>query len=73
MRSLVFTIAIIALGAGALTHTGFAADATCEPSALATKSPSLVGKTIKVAQDGEGPPYTFRDPENFDHIVALAT
>jgi polar amino acid transport system substrate-binding protein len=71
MRGLVFAIVFAALAGGPLAHGAVAADAKCEPGALATKYPSLVGKTIKVAQDGEGPPYTFRDPENFDHLIGL--
>jgi polar amino acid transport system substrate-binding protein len=45
----------------------------CEPEKLATKYPSLVGKTIKIAQDGESPPYSFRDPKDFNHIVGMDT
>ena len=70
MRNLVLFIAagiITALGAAPIA----AADAKCEPAALDKKYPSLVGKTIRVAQDGEGPPYTFRDPENFDKLIGL--
>jgi polar amino acid transport system substrate-binding protein len=47
------------------------AEAKCEPNALATKYPSLTGRTIKVAQDPQGPPYAFRDPENFDQLIGL--
>jgi polar amino acid transport system substrate-binding protein len=43
----------------------------CEPAALAAKYPSLAGKTIKVAQDPQGPPYAFRDPEDFDKLIGL--
>jgi polar amino acid transport system substrate-binding protein len=72
MRNLMFTAALALLAAAVLTSPpATAADAKCEPAALATKYPSLVGKTIKVAQDGEGPPYTYRDPENFDHLIGL--
>jgi len=39
--------------------------------ASAAKYPSLVGKTIRVAQSGEGAPFTFRDPENFDNLIGL--
>ena len=50
-----------------------AADATCEPDKLATKYPSLVGKTIKVGTDPETPPYTMRDPKDFNHLIGLDT
>jgi polar amino acid transport system substrate-binding protein len=70
MRSLIFGTALAALILGQFASAS-AAD-KCEPAALATKYPSLVGKTIKVAQDPQGgPPYSFRDPENFDNLVGL--
>jgi polar amino acid transport system substrate-binding protein len=71
MRSLIFAIAVVALAVPLEPSQAFAAEAKCEPNALAAKYPSLAGKTIKVAQDGEGPPYTFRDPANFDHLIGL--
>jgi polar amino acid transport system substrate-binding protein len=48
-----------------------AAEGKCEPQALAAKYPTLVGKTIRVAQSGEGAPFTFRDSEEFDRLVGL--
>src|ERR1700730_7261114 len=48
-----------------------AAEGKCEPQALAAKYPTLVGKTIRVAQSGEGAPFTFRDPEEFDKLIGL--
>jgi polar amino acid transport system substrate-binding protein len=48
-----------------------AADLKCEPDKLATKYPSLVGKTIKIGMDGESPPYSFRDPKDFSHLIGL--
>ena len=47
------------------------ADAKCEPDKLATKYPGLAGKTIKIAQDGQSPPFSFRDPKDFNHITGL--
>ena len=52
---------------------GRAADAKCEPDKLATKYPSLVGKTIKIGTDGETPPYAMRDPKDFSHLIGLDT
>ena len=70
MRRFIFAAAAILAGAFAVS-AGWAAE-KCEPSALAGKYPSLVGKTIRVAQDPQGgPPYSFRDPENFDSIIGL--
>jgi polar amino acid transport system substrate-binding protein len=55
------------------------AQAACDQAALAAKYPSLTGRTVRLAQDGESPPYTFRDPGNFetmrglDYDLAMAT
>jgi polar amino acid transport system substrate-binding protein len=43
----------------------------CEPDKLATKYPALAGKTIRIGQDGESPPYSYRDPNNFDNLIGL--
>ena len=43
----------------------------CEPGKLASKYPSLVGKTITIGQDGESPPYSYRDPKDFNHLLGL--
>jgi polar amino acid transport system substrate-binding protein len=43
----------------------------CEPDKLATKYPALAGKTIRIGQDGESPPYSYRDPSNFDNLIGL--
>ena len=71
MRSFIFAAAAILAGGVFAVSAVWAAE-KCEPGALAGKYPSLVGKTIRVAQDPQGgPPYSFRDPENFDAIVGL--
>jgi len=46
-----------------------AADPKCEPDKLATKYPGLVGKKLIIGQDGESPPYSFRDPKDFNSII----
>ena len=66
----------VSIFAGALALTILAAgqasaDGKCEPEALATKYPTLIGKTIRVAQSGEGAPFTFRDAEEFDKLIGL--
>jgi polar amino acid transport system substrate-binding protein len=48
-----------------------AADLECEPAKLATKYPGLAGKTIKIGQDGESAPYSYRDPKDFKHLIGL--
>lgn len=56
---------------GAILAAPTAADAKCEPDKVAEKYPSLVGKTVKIAQDGESPPFSFRDPKDFNVITGL--
>jgi polar amino acid transport system substrate-binding protein len=46
-------------------------EAACEPAKLASKYPGLVGKTIKVGQDGESVPFSTRDPKDFTKLVGL--
>lgn len=41
----------------------------CEPEKVATRYPSLAGKTIKVGEDGVSLPFNFRDPNNPDRII----
>ena len=48
-----------------------AEDAACEPAKLASKYPGLVGKTIKVGQDGESVPFSMRDPKDFSKLIGL--
>jgi polar amino acid transport system substrate-binding protein len=49
-----------------------AADApACEPQKLATKYPSLVGKTIKIGADAETQPWNYRDPADKNKIVGF--
>ncbi|MBW4090401.1 MAG: ABC transporter substrate-binding protein [Proteobacteria bacterium] len=43
----------------------------CEPAKVATKYPSLAGKTLRIGQDGESPPFSMRDPKNFNHLIGL--
>jgi polar amino acid transport system substrate-binding protein len=48
-----------------------AADAGCEPGMLSAKYPALAGRTVRIAMDGESPPYAYRDPADFDHLIGL--
>jgi polar amino acid transport system substrate-binding protein len=45
--------------------------AACDSAALAAKYPSLAGRTIRLAQDGESPPYSFKDPTNLEVMRGL--
>src|SRR5260370_35898472 len=47
------------------------AQGKCEPGAVAKKYPALAGKTIIVAQAGEGAPFSFRDPKNFETLLGF--
>jgi polar amino acid transport system substrate-binding protein len=51
--------------------TPASAEAKCEPEKVATKYPSIAGKTLKIGQDGESPPYSFRDPNDFKKLIGL--
>ncbi len=71
MRSLVLIAATLTAAVSGFAVPARAEAGKCEPQALATKYPSLVGKTIRVAQDGQGPPYTMHDPEDFEQLIGL--
>ena len=68
-----FVAAGLLIIAGIAPQRAVAADAACPPAQLATKYTSLAGKTIKVGTDPETPPYTMRDPANFDHLIGFDT
>jgi polar amino acid transport system substrate-binding protein len=59
-----WSLAMLAMAAGA-------AGAACEPDKVATKYPALAGKTIVVGQDGESPPFSLRNPTDFDTLIGL--
>ena len=70
---LLFAVAVVLGSLAMILGTVPAAQAAdppkCEPDKLATKYPGLVGKTIKVGHDAESPPYSFRDPKDFNTII----
>jgi polar amino acid transport system substrate-binding protein len=67
MSALCALILVTGFGSGAP-----AADAPkCEPEKMASKYPGLAGKKLKIGQDGESPPYSFRDPGNFDNVIGF--
>jgi polar amino acid transport system substrate-binding protein len=45
--------------------------AQCEPARLSEKYPALAGKTVRIGQDGQSPPFSTRDPNNFEHLNGL--
>ena len=63
----------VALSAALALGTAPAARAAdppkCEPDKIATKYPAIAGKKLIIGQDGESPPYSFRDPKDFNKIV----
>jgi len=67
--AMVGLLSTFAFAATALDST--AAQAKCEPASIATKYPTLAGKTFRIGTDGESPPYSFRDPKNFDNIIGF--
>src|SRR6202008_4934587 len=66
-KSLVVSLAVLA----AIAFLAAEAFAKCEPEKAASKYPSVASKKIKVAVDPESPPYTFRDPKNFENIIGF--
>ncbi|MEA2852968.1 MAG: polar amino acid transport system substrate-binding protein [Rhodospirillaceae bacterium] len=70
---LLFAVAVVLGSSAMILGTGPAAQAAdplkCEPDKLATKYPGLAGKKIIIGQDGESPPYSFRDPKDFNTII----
>ena len=49
------------------------AAALCDAKAMQANYPQLVGKTVRVGQDGESPPYSTRDPKDFETLAGLDT
>jgi polar amino acid transport system substrate-binding protein len=48
-----------------------AAAPACEPDKVAQKYPDLAGKTLVVEQDGQSPPFTYRDTADPDKIIGF--
>lgn len=65
------TSGAIACFLGLSAGSAFADAPKCEPDKVATKYPSLAGKTIRIGQDGESPPYSMRDPKDFSSLIGL--
>jgi polar amino acid transport system substrate-binding protein len=61
--------------AGALLAAVLAGEAVaapkCEPDRIAQKYPDLAGKTLVVEQDGQSPPFTYRDTADPDKIIGF--
>ena len=68
MKFRILAIASLAVGLSGLASAAHAAP-SCEPDKLATKYPSLVGKTIKIGADPQTPPYAMRDAKDFNAII----
>jgi len=67
-------LALSSLGLAAallVNATPASAEAKCEPDKVATKYPSIAGKILKIGQDGESPPYSYRDPKDFKNLLGL--
>jgi polar amino acid transport system substrate-binding protein len=59
------------MGWGAGLSPAVAQALRCDAGALASKHPTIAGKTFRVGQDGESPPYSFRDPNDFESIIGF--
>jgi polar amino acid transport system substrate-binding protein len=73
MTSKRLSTAFAFLTAMSFSSTAFAEAPACEPGKLAAKYPSLVGKTIKHGADPQTPPYTMRDPADFNKVIGFDT
>lgn len=67
-RSLLGRLAVLA---GLVACLPAFAQNTCEPAKLATKYPSLAGKTLKIGVDAQTPPYVMRDSKDFSKLVGF--
>jgi polar amino acid transport system substrate-binding protein len=67
IRCFVIAIALAALP----MHYASAAEAGCEPTKLATKYPSLAGKTIKIGISAADKPWTTRDPSDVSKFTGF--
>lgn len=72
-RNAVVTALLAGLSVAVLFASAASAAPACEPDKLATKYPKLAGKKLKVGQDGESRPFSFRDPKDFNHLIGLDT
>ncbi len=63
-----FAAALVGVVATALNSPAFA---KCEPERVATAYPNLAAKKFKIAIDPSTPPYTIRDPGNFENIIGF--
>lgn len=72
MRKIYGLVIVItaSLAGPAIGHAG-AQSTGCEPAKLGAKYPALAGRTIKIGQDGESPPFSFRDPADFNRLIGL--
>jgi polar amino acid transport system substrate-binding protein len=66
-------IAVLVLAGGHVTAIvpSVAQTPTCEPDKVASKYPSLAGKTIKIGADPTSPPYVTRDPKDFSQLIGF--
>ena len=69
--SMLVAVAALLAVAGLLPRPAAAADQKCEPDKLASKYPSLAGRTVKIGQDGDSPPFSVRDPKDFSNLTGL--
>jgi polar amino acid transport system substrate-binding protein len=60
---------LLSLGLALFALPVHAAAPAC--AAIAAKYPSLAGKTLKIGQDGEIPPFSFRDSKDFTKLEGL--
>jgi polar amino acid transport system substrate-binding protein len=69
--SIINKLVLQIVAVGVLSAVDVSAQAACDPSAAKTKYPALAGKTINIGQDGESPPFSMRDPQDFNNLIGL--
>jgi polar amino acid transport system substrate-binding protein len=65
IRLVAAAVAIVITSGAAL------AAAICEPEKIAQKYPALAGKKLVVEQDGQSPPFTYRDADDPNKIIGF--
>jgi polar amino acid transport system substrate-binding protein len=63
--AVVFSALILIMAAG--FNPAIAQATKCDSG----KYPTVTGKTFRIGQDGESPPYSFRDPKNFENLIGF--
>jgi polar amino acid transport system substrate-binding protein len=70
LRQGLATIGVVCALAG-MCGVASAQTSQCEPAKVAEKYPGIAGKTFKIGIDPQSPPYSTRDPNDFNKVTGL--